>query len=109
MKGDSGAKGCHEGKVKLVKSPSDFSSVQVGDVVVAEFTNSSFTLLVSKAGAVVTEVGGTLSHAAIVCRESNVPCVTNCTNATSLLVDGEVVVVDGTAGTVRRRNAQSFL
>ncbi len=38
-----------------------------------------------------------------------VPCVTNCTNATSLLVDGEVVVVDGTAGTVRRRNAQSFL
>lgn len=109
LKGDSGAKGCHEGKVKLVKSPSDFSSVQVGDVVVAEFTNSSFTLLVSKAGAVVTEVGGTLSHAAIVCRESNVPCVTNCTNATSLLVDGEVVVVDGTAGTVRRRNAQSFL
>ena len=43
-------------------------------MIISEFTNSSFTLVMSKAGAVVTEIGGTLSHAAIVCRESKVPC-----------------------------------
>ena len=75
-------------------------TVKRGSVIISEFTNSSFTLVMSKAGAVVTEIGGTLSHAAIVCRESKVPCVTNCTNAMKIIQDGDLVTVDGNDGIV---------
>jgi rifampicin phosphotransferase len=100
LRGDSGSKGKYTGRAKLIRKAEDFMSVQRGDVIFSEFTNSSFTLVMSKAGAVVTEVGGTLSHAAIVCRESKVPCVTNCTHAMLLIQDGDIVSVNGDDGYV---------
>jgi len=49
-------------------------------------------------GAIVTDRGGLLSHAAIVAREYGLPAVVGCTDATSVLLDGARVIVDGTAG-----------
>jgi len=57
------------------------------------------------AAAVVTEVGGALSHAAVVAREFGVPAVVGTAIALSTLVDGEPLEVDGSAGTVRRLSA----
>ncbi|RTL06049.1 MAG: pyruvate, phosphate dikinase, partial [Acidimicrobiia bacterium] len=51
---------------------------------------------------VVTDTGGMASHAAIVARERRIPCVVGVAGATERLVDGEVVTVDGSAGTVSR-------
>jgi hypothetical protein len=65
LHGDSGSKGKYTGKARIIRSAADFMLVQRGEIIFSEFTNSSFTLIMSKAGACVTEVGGTLSHAAI--------------------------------------------
>ena len=54
------------------------------------------------AGAIVTDVGGLTSHAAIVSRELGLPCVVGAGTATTDLVDGEIVTVDGSSGTVSR-------
>ena len=71
-----------------------------GDVLVTTVTNVGWTPLFPRAGAVVTDVGAPLSHAAIVARELGVPAVVGCGNATARLHDGDTVRVDGRAGTV---------
>lgn len=58
-----------------------------------------------RVGAMVTDAGGALSHAAIVAREHNVPAVLGTVNATTVLRDGQVVTVDGTSGTVEVHGA----
>jgi len=64
-------------------------------------TDVGWTGLLAVAGAIVAEVGGTMSHAAIVARECGVPAVVSVERATSRLTDGVLVAVDGAAGTVR--------
>ena len=63
-------------------------------------TNVGWTPLFPRAAAVVTDVGAPLSHAAIVARELGIPAVVGCGNATMRLRTGDLVRVDGTAGTV---------
>jgi pyruvate,water dikinase len=60
----------------------------------------SWTILFGIAGALVTDGGGPLAHAAIVAREHSLPAVVGTVNATSRLTDGQLVTIDGTAGTV---------
>jgi len=60
-----------------------------------------WTPLFATAAAVITEVGGILSHSAIMAREYGIPAVLGVANATTLLVDGQAVEVDGSAGLVR--------
>ena len=79
----------------------EFSRVRPGDVLVCPATDPSWSVLFGVAGAVVTEGGGALSHAAIVAREYAVPAVLAVDSATRMLRDGQLVTVDGTAGTVR--------
>lgn len=62
----------------------------------------SWIPLFTIASAVVADIGGALSHAAVVAREFGVPAVVGTGTALDTLVDGELVEVDGTAGTVRR-------
>ena len=64
-------------------------------------TAPPWTVLFTKASAVVTDTGGALSHAAIASREYGIPCVTGTQNATSRIKDGMIITVDGTEGTVR--------
>jgi pyruvate,water dikinase len=71
-----------------------------GDVLVCRTTDPAWTPLFRLAAAVVTEIGGVLSHAAIVAREFGIPAVVGAGDAMSALTDGASVTVDGTAGTV---------
>jgi len=71
-----------------------------GSVLVTQVTDVGWTPLFAAAAAVVTDVGGLHSHAAVVAREFGIPCVVATQNATRLLLDGQVVCVDGDAGTV---------
>ena len=80
--------------------PSDLARLEPGDVLVAPFTDAAWTPLFLIAGAVVVDVGAMNSHAVVVCRELGIPCVLSVTTATSQLVDGMEITVDGTAGTV---------
>jgi pyruvate,water dikinase len=72
----------------------------VGEILVARTTLPAWTSLFSVAAGVVTDSGGTLSHAAIVAREYGIPCVVGVRVATTAIRDGQTITVDGTDGTV---------
>jgi pyruvate,water dikinase len=105
LRGLGASAGTVTGPARLVRDPSEFAKMRRGDVLVCRASNVSWIPLFTIAGAVVTEVGGTLSHAAVVAREFGVPCVVATSVALSVLRDDELVEVDGAAGTVRRLSA----
>lgn len=91
--------GVARGRVRIMAhADDDFES---GAVLVANVTDTGWTPFFGCAAAVVTNVGGPMSHAAIVAREFGIPAVVNAVLATQRLEDGQLVEVDGTAGTIR--------
>ena len=93
--------GSYTGPARLVMSPGDITRVEAGDVLVAIATNPGYTSVMNICGAIITDAGGPLSHAAIVARELGVPAVVGTSIATTTLEDGAVVTVDGATGEVR--------
>lgn len=85
---------------RVVRGPADFSTMRPGDVLVAAITTPAWTPLFTIASAVVTDVGGPLSHSSIVAREYGIPAVLGTTVATSRITTGDLITVDGEAGTV---------
>ncbi len=98
--GVGGSGGSASGKVCVVNGVAQFSKLKKGDILVCPYTDPEWTVLFNLAAAVVVDTGGTLSHAAIVAREYQIPAVLATGDATKRLRDGDVVVVDGTAGKV---------
>ena len=90
------------GAARIVHSMADLKDLRAGEVIVAAATDPSWTSLLAVGGALVLEMGGLLSHGAIVARELGIPAVVNVAQATRVLVTGDRVVVDGKAGTVAR-------
>src|SRR5690606_37485199 len=90
--------GVYEGPVRIMAAPTD--GIEPGDVLVASTTDVGWTPWFALAGAVVTDVGGVASHAAIVAREHGIPSVVSTGDATRRLRTGDVVRVDGGTGTV---------
>ncbi len=102
LQGVAASPGTGRGPVRLLNGPSDFARFRNGDVLVCHSTTVSWVPLFNMASAIVADVGGALSHAALVAREFGIPAVCGTGTALELLIDGEIVEVDGTAGTVRR-------
>jgi len=100
LEGLAASPGVFSGKVQIVKSPKEIGKVKEGDVLVAEMTNPDYVPAMKRAGAIVTDLGGRTSHAAIVSRELGVPAVVGTLNATNMLSNGEVITVDGNLGKV---------
>lgn len=73
-----------------------------GDILIAETTAPELILACKKAAAIVTDIGGQLSHAAIVSREFGIPCIVGTENATKIFRDGDVVEVDADKGIVQK-------
>jgi len=86
------------GKVKIVYSPQDLTKIEKGDILVAVMTNPDYVPSMEKAAAIVTDEGGTTSHAAIVSRELGIPCIVGTGNATKLLKEEQLITVDGSRG-----------
>ncbi len=101
IKGHPGSAGVVEGVVRRIDSPDEGDQLQSGEVLVTGSTNVGWTPLFPRAAAVITDIGGSLSHAAIVARELGIPAVVGCGDATLRLKTGDRVQVDGGAGTVR--------
>ena len=79
------------GIAKVVYTIDEIDKINEGDVLVTTMTSPDFVIGMKKAGAIVTDVGGMLSHAAIVARELKVPCVVGTNDATKMIKDGDVV------------------
>jgi rifampicin phosphotransferase len=92
------SRGVYEGTARVIHGTEEFGRIEQGDVLVTNSTTTAFNIVLPLLGAIVTDRGGLLSHAAIVAREYGLPAVVGCTHATSVLPDGASVVVDGTAG-----------
>ena len=87
------------GRVRIVR-PESIDDLQPGEILVAEVTDVGYTAAFSYAAAVVTELGGPMSHAAVVAREFGIPCVVDVAAATRRLPSGALVEVDGGSGEI---------
>lgn len=92
--------GRYSGRARVVLTPSDFDRIEAGDVLVARMTSPAYNVLLPLIGAVVTDRGGLLSHAALVAREFGIPAVVNTADATSRIADGSTITVDAERGLV---------
>lgn len=89
-----------EGIARVILSPKDATKLQRGEILVTRSTDPGWTPVFSLIGGVVMEIGGQLSHGAIVAREYGLPAVINVSRATRRIRDGQPIIVDGTAGRV---------
>lgn len=87
------------GRVRIVR-PETIDDLQPGEILVAEVTDVGYTAAFCYAAAVVTELGGPMSHAAVVAREFGFPCVVDAQGATRFLPPGALVEVDGATGEI---------
>ncbi len=98
--GVAASAGRHQGTARVVRDPMDYERVDDGDVLVCELTDPGWAPLLAIVGAAVIDIGGPLSHGAIVARELGIPCVIGTTDGSLRIPDGALVDVDGSAGTV---------
>jgi pyruvate,water dikinase len=101
VRGLAASPGVYEGSARRVAGPTEFDRIVEGDVLVTESTTEAFNILLPLLGAIVTDAGGLLSHAAIVSREYGIPGVVGTREGTSLIPDGARVQVNGDAGEVK--------
>jgi pyruvate,water dikinase len=100
VRGIGASPGTYEGPARVVLTEDEFEQVRAGDVLVSPQTTPSWTILFGRIGALVTDDGGILSHSAIASREFGIPAVLSTGVATTTLVTGQRVRVDGGSGVV---------
>ncbi len=97
--------GSAKGPARMIRSLEDWKKVVPGDILVAPVIDPGMAPLFGIAAGLVVEMGGTLSHGAIIAREYGLPAVANIPGIATCLRDGEVIEIDAAAGTVRRRDS----
>lgn len=98
----AGSPGKVSGRACVILDPAHADKLEPGDIMIAPITDPSWTPLFLAVGAVVCNVGAPFSHAAIVSREINIPCVLSVKDATRRIPDGAMIEVDGNAGSITR-------
>jgi phosphohistidine swiveling domain-containing protein len=100
LNGAPASPGVVEGVARVVRSVSEIADVRDGEILVCGSTSPAWAPIFPKIKATVTDVGGVMSHAAIVCREYGLPAVVGTGRATAQIRTGQTIRVDGTAGVV---------
>jgi phosphohistidine swiveling domain-containing protein len=91
--------GIAEGTVRVLTSPDD-EDIEPDEILVAPFTDPSWSSLMFISAGLVVDIGGALSHAAVVAREMEIPCIVNTRTGTTTLHTGDRVKINGTTGTI---------
>jgi len=100
IKGFAASQGVVEGVARVVKSVEEIGRLQQGDILVCHVTNPTWAPIFQKIAAAVSDIGGSMSHAAIVAREYALPAVVGTGTATQKIKDGQRIRVDGGRGVV---------
>jgi pyruvate,water dikinase len=100
LNGAGASPGEVEGPARVVRGLDDLDTVRAGEILVCTITSPAWAPIFSKISATVTDIGGIMSHAAIVSREYGLPAVVGTGMATSRIKTGQRLRVDGTAGLV---------
>lgn len=107
VKGKIGCLGQAKGTARVILKTKDFLRFRPGEILVTRSTNPAWTPLIGMAGAVVTDIGSSLCHAAIVAREYDIPCIVATKNGTKLIKDGQKIEVDANKGIIRGHSTSS--
>ncbi len=108
LRGIPANSGKAEGKVMVIsgdiindsKLLNELSRVKIGEILVTEMTRPAFVMALRKVSGIITDRGGILSHAAMVAREFNLPCVVNTEKATKILKTGQKILLDADKGII---------
>jgi pyruvate,water dikinase len=100
LNGAAASPGTVEGPARVVVNVDELSEVRDGDILVCPITSPAWAPIFPKIRAVVTDIGGVMSHAAIVCREYGLPAVVGTGRATAEIRTGQTIRVDGSTGVV---------
>jgi pyruvate, water dikinase len=100
LTGMAASPGTVEGLARVVRSADELDQIEDGEILVTPVTAPSWAPVFSKISATVTDIGGMMSHAAIVCREYGLPAVTATGSASAIIKTGQRLRVDGTKGEV---------
>ena len=100
LTGMAASPGLVEGLARVISSPDQLGEIQQGEILVTPVTAPSWAPIFGKIRATVTDIGGMMSHAAIVCREYGLPAVTGTGSGSSRIKTGQRIRVDGGKGTV---------
>lgn len=98
--GVTASRGTVVGTARIIRGEEDFAALRRGEIMVCPYTNPTWTPLFDIAAGVATDAGGAASHAAIVARERGIPAVMGTGNGTTVLSDGQRVLVDADEGSV---------
>jgi len=100
LRGLPASHGLVSGVVRIILSPEELDKIKIGEILVTKMTDPDYVPAMRKAIGIVTDEGGSTSHAAIVSREMGIPCVVGTEKATQLLKDGDKITIDATKGLV---------
>jgi phosphoenolpyruvate synthase/pyruvate phosphate dikinase len=101
LKGIGCSAGVIRAAIRVIRTLEEADTLRPGEILVTRFTDPGWTPVLGLVSGIITEVGGLLSHAAVIGREYGIPAVLNVTGATQLLRTGQHVEIDGSEGTVR--------
>lgn len=100
ISGVAGSPGVTTGVARIIADIGEAESLQEGDILITRCTDPGWTPKFAMLKGVVTETGGVLSHAAVICREYGIPAVLAVKGATREITDGQIITIDGSAGLV---------
>ncbi len=100
LKGVSAYPGKVSGRVRIILDPHKKQDFNLGDILVTGMTRPEFMSYITKASAIITDVGGVLCHAAITARELKIPCIVGTINATKILKNNQKITINATDGII---------
>lgn len=101
LTGAAASTGTARGRARVVRQPADVEQLQPGEILVAHATTPAMNFAISRAAAIVSNVGGVTTHSALIAREFGIPAVIGTEVGTEVIKDGVELEVDGDAGVVR--------
>lgn len=105
FKGLIASRGFTRNTVKIIRNAQDIKKLKTGEILVAPSTHPDLMTAIIRCSGIITDVGGITSHAAVISRELNIPCLVGTSIATQVLKDGDIVELDANKGVVKIINA----
>src|SRR5262249_60385265 len=107
LKATGARAGPPSGQARVVPTLAECNGLQAGEVLVTRFIAPSWTPVMGLVSGLIAEVGGLLSHGAVIAREYGLPAVLDVRAATEIIKTGQIVEVDGTLGTITILSTES--